>query len=546
MTEVIFHPLCSDLPRPERFTYPFCYEPHPLCLLAASEVQQYIANIDCWKEEIAKGKMFGVLVVERDGCLGYLAAYSGQLGGRNNWGFFVPAIYDMLQPDGYFKTEERKISAINDEVKALEQDEQMIQLLQDLKLIKVNAGLTIGQYKQDMEDAKKRRDDIRQKETLSAEKETELIKESQFMKAKLKRIKKRFKEEEDRITICLKDKEEKLNRLKQKRKQLSDDLQQWLFKQFRVLNGLGEESNLLDIFSNTVGHIPPAGAGECCAPKLLQYAYKHHFHPVCMAEFWWGASPKTEIRHHLHYYPACRGKCKPILEFMLKGLSVEDNPLDIYKEHQIETIYEDESLVVICKPEGLLSVPGKGDLPSVLSEMRKRYPQADGPMIVHRLDMDTSGLLVVAKTMKAYLNLQQQFCNHTIKKRYVALLTHRPNNLESGTIDLPLSPDPLDRPRQIVNKIEGKAAITKYHIRKTFRNGMTLVDLYPQTGRTHQLRVHCAHHLGLDSPIVGDRLYGQSGDRLFLHAEQIEFTHPITGKQMTFTRLANFSAPISE
>lgn len=546
MTEVIFHPLCSDLPRPERFTYPFCYEPHPLCLLAASEVQQYIVNIDCWKEEIAKGKMFGVLVVERDGCLGYLAAYSGQLGGRNNWGFFVPAIYDMLQPDGYFKTEERKISAINDEVKALEQDEQMIQLLQDLKLIKVNAGLTIGQYKQDMEDAKKRRDDIRQKETLSAEKETELIKESQFMKAELKRIKKRFKEEEDRITICLKDKEEKLNRLKQKRKQLSDDLQQWLFKQFRVLNGLGEESNLLDIFSNTVGHIPPAGAGECCAPKLLQYAYKHHFHPVCMAEFWWGASPKTEIRHHLHYYPACRGKCKPILEFMLKGLSVEDNPLDIYKEHQIETIYEDDSLVVICKPEGLLSVPGKGDLPSVLSEMRKRYPQADGPMIVHRLDMDTSGLLVVAKTMKAYLNLQQQFCNHTIKKRYVALLTHRPNNLESGTIDLPLSPDPLDRPRQIVNKIEGKAAITKYHIRKTFRNGMTLVDLYPQTGRTHQLRVHCAHHLGLDSPIVGDRLYGQSGDRLFLHAEQIEFTHPITGKQMTFTRLANFSVPISK
>lgn len=546
MTEVIFHPLCSDLPRPERFTYPFCYEPHPLCLLAASEVQQYIVNIDCWKEEIAKGKMFGVLVVERDGCLGYLAAYSGQLGGRNNWGFFVPAIYDMLQPDGYFKTEERKISAINDEVKALEQDEQMIQLLQDLKLIKVNAGLTIGQYKQDMEDAKKRRDDIRQKETLSAEKETELIKESQFMKAELKRIKKRFKEEEDRITICLKDKEEKLNRLKQKRKQLSDDLQQWLFKQFRVLNGLGEESNLLDIFSNTVGHIPPAGAGECCAPKLLQYAYKHHFHPVCMAEFWWGASPKTEIRHHLHYYPACRGKCKPILEFMLKGLSVEDNPLDIYKEHQIETIYEDDSLVVICKPGGLLSVPGKGDLPSVLSEMRKRYPQADGPMIVHRLDMDTSGLLVVAKTMKAYLNLQQQFCNHTIKKRYVALLTHRPNNLESGTIDLPLSPDPLDRPRQIVNKIEGKAAITKYHIRKTFRNGMTLVDLYPQTGRTHQLRVHCAHHLGLDSPIVGDRLYGQSGDRLFLHAEQIEFTHPITGKQMTFTRLANFSVPISK
>lgn len=546
MTEVIFHPLCSDLPRPEHFTYPFCYEPHPLCLLAASEVQQYIANIDFWKEEISKGKMFGVLVVERDGCLGYLAAYSGQLGGRNNWGFFVPAIYDMLQPDGYFKTEERKISAINDEVKALEQDKQMIQLLQELKLIKVNADQTIGQYKQNIEDAKKRRDDIRQKETLSAEKETELIKESQFMKAELKRIKKRFKEEEDRITICLNDKEEKLNRLKQKRKQVSDNLQQWLFKQFRVLNGLGEESNLLDIFNNTVGHIPPAGAGECCAPKLLQYAYKHHFHPVCMAEFWWGASPKTEIRHHLHYYPACRGKCKPILEFMLKGLSVEDNPLDIYKEHQIETIYEDNSLVVICKPEGLLSVPGKGDLPSVLSEMRKRYPQADGPMIVHRLDMDTSGLLVVAKTMKAYLNLQQQFCNHTIKKRYVALLTHRPNNLESGTIDLPLSPDPLDRPRQIVNKIEGKAAITKYHIRKTFRNGMTLVDLYPQTGRTHQLRVHCAHHLGLDSPIVGDRLYGQSGDRLFLHAEQIEFTHPITGKQMTFTRLANFSAPISE
>lgn len=540
MTVQAFHPLLSDLPRPERFTYPFCYEPHPLCQAAATEVQLYIEAQNCWKEEISQGKMFGVLIAEEEGQLGYLAAYSGQLGGRNDWPFFVPAVYDMLQPDGHFKTGEREISEINNEIKALEQDDGKRRLTDSLKSIHEDAIQAVNSYKQLMEDAKLKRDSIRQAGVLSAEKEAELIKESQFMKAELRRIKKRFKDKEDCIRSQLNDIDTKTERLKQLRRQRSDQLQQWLFEQFKMLNALGEERNLIDIFDHAVGHIPPSGAGECCAPKLLQYAFKNNLRPVCMAEFWWGTSPKAEIRHHLHYYPACRGKCKPILEYMLQGLVVDPNPLDVYREHNIETVYDDDTLTVICKPAGMLSVPGKGDLPSVLSEMQRKYPEAEGPMIVHRLDMDTSGLLIVAKTTQAYLDLQQQFCNHSIRKRYVALLTRKPDRPDNGTIDLPLCPDIADRPRQTVDWQHGKTAITEYHIRKVLDNGMVAVDLYPHTGRTHQLRVHCAHQSGLGTPIVGDRLYGYSDKRMYLHAEQIEFTHPATGQRMTFERLADF------
>lgn len=540
MTATPFHPLRTALPRPQRFTYPFCYEPHPLCLLAAEEVQRYIAGEPCWQEEIARGKMFGVLVVEQEGRLGYLAAYSGQLDGRNDWPFFVPAVYDMLQPDGPFKKGERRITAINLEVEARLKDPDRQQQEARLRQLRQEAEQAIAAYKRQMDEAKRRRDEARMHSTLTAEEEDRLTRESQFMKAELRRIKKRFAGETAEVETRLKASDEHILQLKRQRRQLSDELQQWLFAQFRMLNAKGEERDLCDIFAHTVGHVPPSGAGECCAPKLLQYAYTHHLHPVCMAEFWWGASPKSEIRHHLHYYPACRGKCKPILEHMLQGLNVDPDPLAAYREHQLETVYDDPILTVVCKPEGMLSVPGRGELSSVLSEMRRRYPKAEGPMIVHRLDMDTSGLLVVAKTTAAYLNLQRQFCDHSIHKRYVALLTRRPDRPADGTISLPLRPDPLDRPRQTIDRQQGKTAVTEYHLGPTAADGTTLVMLYPHTGRTHQLRVHCAHADGLDAPIVGDRLYGQPAERLCLHAEQLTFTHPATGRRITFERPIHF------
>lgn len=535
-----FHPLNTDIGKPAKFTFPFCYKPHPLCLLAAEEVQRYIAKEDCWKNEIAHGKMFGVLVVTKGDELGYLAAYSGLLNGSNDLPFFVPAVYDLLRPDGYFKTKENKISIINKCVEALENDNYRLQLITELENLKQEASVAIDNYKSEMQEAKKQRDEARAKGDGDADEA--IIKQSQFMKAELRRIKKRYAKAMAETEMELKAIDTDIMTLKDSRKKMSDALQMWLFSQFSMLNARGERRDLCDIFATTAGKVPPSGAGECCAPKLLQYAYLNGLHPVCMAEFWWGESPKTEIRHHLHYYPACQGKCKPILTHMLQGLNVDSDPLSYDTEQNLEVIYDDKWLAVICKPAGMLSVPGKSNRRSVLSIMQQRYPEAEGPMIVHRLDMATSGLMVVAKTKYVHQQLQAQFKNRTIKKRYVAILhgeTDKAITDLDGVIDLPLRPDHLNRPRQIVDYEYGKSAITEYHIISVCDDKVR-VALYPKTGRTHQLRVHCAHPDGLGIPIIGDALYGKGVDRLFLHAEYLEFTHPMTGKTMCFEKKADF------
>lgn len=547
MSSSLFHPLHTTLPLPERFTYPFCYEPHPLCLLAADELQHYIRREPSWQEEIAEGKMFGVLVAEdADGQLGYLAAYSGQLCQRNDLPFFVPAVYDMLQPDGPFKTGERQITAVNHEVERLEHGDRRQELLRKQAQIQEEQSRRTADYRRKMDLAKRRRDAVRQAAAegngrLDAAEEEALVRESQFMKAELRRIKKQYAAQLQAVAAQLADSDAGIDRLKRRRRQMSDRLQRWLFSQFRMLNARGEERDLCDIFAHTVGRVPPSGAGECCAPKLLQYAYRQGLRPVCMAEFWWGASPKAEVRHHLHYYPACRGKCKPILEHMLQGLDVDLDPLAEVHHRQLGVLFEDAYLAVVCKPEGMLSVPGKGNRPSVLTEMQRRCPDARGPMIVHRLDMDTSGLMVVAKDMDTYLGLQRQFAARSIRKRYVALLAHCPAGVpREGIVSLLLRPDPLDRPRQVVDSDGGKEAVSEYHILKVLPGGQTLVSLSPHTGRTHQLRVHCAHPAGLGAPIVGDRLYGQPAGRLCLHAEYLELTHPHTGRRMSFMQEADF------
>lgn len=533
----------TDIPLPERFTYPFCYTPHPLCILAAKEVQSYLTRQTTWKDELRQGKMFGVLIVQTEhGETGYLAAFSGILAGKNLHPFFVPPVYDLLQPQGFFKIEEENISSINRNIRQLENDKAYAALSAELARTIQSAEDILATAKAQLKEAKTAREQRRKEKELNAQEEAELIRESQFQKAEYKRLERSWKARITTLQTQTEDWERRISALKSERKTRSAALQQKLFEQFGMLNYRGELKNLCEIFGQTVHKTPPAGAGECAAPKLLQQAYLHGWKPIAMAEFWWGDSPKTEIRHHGHYYPACKGKCEPILQHMLQGLQVEENPM--LKRMQVpsqnlEIVYEDPWLSVINKPAGMLSVPGKEDAVSVYSLMREQYPEADSPLTVHRLDMATSGLMLIAKTKRVHQNLQAQFKNRLVRKRYVALLEGIVPK-DKDTVDLPLCLNPLDRPRQMVHTEHGKPAITDYQVLERLDGKRTRIAFYPRTGRTHQLRIHAAHPLGLHCPIIGDELYGEKADRLYLHAEYLEFTHPITGETVRITKEAEF------
>lgn len=537
----------SHIPLPEKFTYPFHYTPHPLCVLATEEVKAFIETQVEWQEELSLGKMFGVLIVQdNEEVISYLAAFSGNLAGKNLHPFFVPPVYDLLQPQGFFKIEEEQISTINSRIKELEADTTYLTLKQRLKTETEQATTALTKAKAELKTNKEVRELRRQSAaSLSEEEQTALIKESQFQKANFKRLEREWKkllEERKAEVVAF---ETAIEDLKMERKERSAALQQKLFEQFRMLNAKGEAKDLCTIFEETVHKIPPGGAGECALPKLLQYAYLHQLKPLAMAEFWWGNSPKTEVRHHGYYYPSCKGKCEPILKHMLQGLEVDENPLtaDICPHMDLEIVFEDEWMLVVNKPSGMLSVPGKIETAdSVYQRMREKYPNATGPMIVHRLDMATSGLLLIAKTKEVHQHLQAQFENHTIKKRYIALLDG--SKLEkpikkNGRIELPLCLNPLDRPRQMVSEEYGKTAITDYQVLESSGEYIRIL-FYPQTGRTHQLRVHAAHPQGLGCPIVGDELYGKKANRLYLHAEYIEFCHPVYGETICLQKEAEF------
>ena len=530
----------QSIPLPERFTYPFHYTPHPLCVIAAEETQAYLKERTEWREELQTGKMFGVLVVRTPaGEVGYLAAFSGNLAGKNVHPFFVPPIYDLLQPDGFFRQEEEQINEINARIRTLQASPALEDARSRLQSTIEYCDFVLQAAKDLMKKRKEERDRLRQF-PLTEEETALLIKESQHMKAAHKLTKKSLRSilEEDQAKVDRL--EQEIEQLKQERKRRSATLQRKLFEQFRILNARGEVKDLCELFAPTSQGTPPAGAGECAAPKLLQYAYQHQLEPIAMAEFWWGDSPKTEIRHHGYYYPACQGKCEPILHHMLQGLRVDENPLlaDSHRETKLDILYEDDYLLVINKPEGMLSVPGKGDADSVYQRLSILYPEATGPIIVHRLDMATSGLLLAAKTKEAHQNLQAQFKNRTIQKRYIALLEGEVPQ-DEGEIRLPLCPDPLDRPRQIVSEEFGKPALTHYRVLER-TSGKTLIAFYPQTGRTHQLRVHAAHPQGLHCPILGDELYGRKAERLYLHAEYLAFTHPITSERIEIQKSPAF------
>lgn len=551
----MFHILHTDIERPRRFTCPFCYEPHPLAVLAADAVRSRIVVDGALRSEADKGKMFGVLVAEDcNGCLGFLAAYSGQPIDNGNEVWFVPPIVDTTSPDGYFEVHEAEITAINHEINALENSSEYKALVEEKNRTAAASEAEISSYRTAMLKAKARRDLLRQSTTsLSEEQQETMLRESRYMNASLRRIKRLWRERVEDIDRRITPYRERIDSMKAERRRLSDSLQQWLSDRYIMLNARGERRGLRSIFAETVGGIPPSGAGDCCAPKLLQYAYEHAYSPVCMAEFWWGASPKNEIRHHGRYYTACRGKCKPILTHMLQGLDVDDDPqMSLTADREIQVLYDDEHIAVVNKPAGMLSVPGSGGAAlernrrSVLSWARDRYPDASGPMIVHRLDMAASGVMIVAKDYPTYIYLQRLFAERKIKKRYVALL-ERPLPPEKGTISLPLRPDEMNRPMQVVDRERGKEAVTDYEI--TGADGcFTRAVLYPRTGRTHQLRVHCAHADGLNAPIAGDTLYGSGRQnasvgkptRLYLHAEAIILPYPTLDKSMSVEAKADF------
>ena len=553
---------------PSRMNNPLNYTPHPLCVMAAEEVRRMVRENAVMSSETRKsGKMFGVLVVETpDGNTGYLAAYSGQIAGRSNWDGFVPAVFDYLQDGGYFKTCEAEITAINKQVRLMETSEERRRLLTHLDETIAKAASEEQAYKTLMHESKARRDSERAAGDVTPEREAEMTRESQFQKAELRRMRKRNADTIAMAREACHRYDTSISLLKQKRRTMSDRLQEWLFHHFVMLNKDGDSRSLTDIFRTSLSASPPAGAGECCEPRLLQYAFSHAMTPKCMAMFWIGASPEGEIRHEQTYYPACRSKCKPILEWMLgKDIVKDDTFITQHNGDNLTIIYQDSDIIVVDKPAGMLSVPGKNDAPSVLSLLRLKIE--DGrlnfqpsiftfqpsiftfqpsiftfqPSIfpVHRLDMDTSGLMVFVRNKKAQRNLQRQFETHSIVKRYIALLERKPDS-EHGTISLPLSPDMADRPRQMVDYRHGKQALTHYRLctspstpmrRQFLTVGDNLVELSPLTGRTHQLRVHCAHPDGLASPIVGDRLYGTTNHpRLCLHAEYLEFRHPTTGE----------------
>ena len=513
---------------PQQFTCPFCYEPHQLARMAVERVQQYVASREDWAEELGAGKMLGVLVAQdSESRLGFLAAFSGNLAGSVRHDYFVPPVYDLLDPQGEFKRGEAQITAINHEVERLEQAPELAAMRQCEQAARQLMTQEIEAFKALMATHKRERDERRKVGHLTAEEQERLLNQSRFEKAELKRIRQRheaqLQENSDEIDAYCR----QIDSLKARRKAMSEALQERIFRLFVVSNARGERRDLVEVFK-PLGTLPPAGAGECCAPRLLNYAYGHGLRPICMAEFWWGASPVGEVRHHGHFYPACRSKCKPILDFMLQGLDVEENPLGQPMEQQaLDVVYDDQWLTVLNKPSGMLTVPGKLLEDSLLTRYHEAYPEATGPIVVHRLDQETSGLVIFAKDKKTHKGLQQQFESHSIRKTYIALLDGLVTQ-DEGEIALPLRPDVDDRPRQCVDHEHGKPAVTRYHVLER-RDGKTRIALEPLTGRTHQLRVHASHPQGLNCSIVGDRLYGTAARRLMLHAQSITFTHPATG-----------------
>lgn len=542
---------------PERFTFPFYYQPHPLCVLAAKQLQFHLASQTQWQHNFGLsddpnniiGKMFGVLLVKNSqGELGFISAFSGKLAEQNHISGFVPPIFDLLTEDSFFLSEKVVINQLNEKIKALENNSRLLLLKQELIVLEAEYTQQLTLLREELATNRKARKTKRQRlqheslKTTLGEGLKELAQQSVYDKWRLRELTNHSQQLIGKLQAEVDGFNQHIAELKSQRKTLSADLQNRIFCQYQFLNNELVPKSLVEIFADTALKIPPAGAGECAAPKLLQYAFQQQLTPLAMAEFWWGASPKSEVKKHQQYYPACTGKCQPILKHMLAGMQLDENPLirNYAQGKNLDIIYQDEDILIVNKPTEFLSVPGKEISDSVYQRIKQQYPAATGPLIVHRLDMSTSGLMVLALNPQANKYLQKQFILREVHKQYVALIEGMLLD-DEGEINLPLRGDLYDRPKQIVCELTGKNAKTFWQVIERYpQKNQTKVLLTPQTGRTHQLRVHCAHAQGLNMPIVGDDLYGTPANRLHLHAQSLKIKHPISKRAMTFKVNATF------
>lgn len=543
----------AHLALPLKFTFPFYYDPHPLAVLAAEQLQEYLTaqplafhnfGIKNPDKQNAVGKMFGVLVVKNEkNEIGFLSAFSGKMLGEKTPDLFVPNLFDTNPNGAFYLDGAKELNIMTKQIEELENNPQLLELQNIIEKEKSIVEQKINTLRLEKRTAKADRKQRRTigKTQLSSTDYTLLL--DRLGKESIAK-RNQIRDTENLLLAALEKKsaplhvlEKEIADLRHARKEKSVHLQQALFSHYQFLNINGVKKNLHEIFKD----IPkPSGAGECAAPKLLQYAFMNNLQPIALTEFWWGISPASEVRRHRQHYHACMGKCKPILTHMLEGMDVDEDPMLINpaRNMPLPILFEDDHVVVVNKPSGLLSTPGKFIPDSVQTRMHKKYPQVEGAMIIHRLDMHTSGILLLTKNPAHHKFLQRQFVNRTIKKRYIALLEGVVEG-DAGRIDLPLRTDYDNRPHQMICYERGRSAVTDWEvIERTATH--TRVQFFPLTGRSHQLRVHAAHRLGLGCPIVGDDLYGTKSERLCLHAERLEFYHPVSRERVIVEVKAGF------
>lgn len=537
--DVHFHamPSWADAPRDLPFTYPFAYTPDKFCREAALLTRKEIARHARWAAELNEGKMFGVLTCERqDGTIGFLASFSGAIGGGQQAQWFVPPVLDYGDEEGVFKREEAAISEINREIENRAQDCPRRDAAA-LGEMEARHSAELSQWRDTMAANKMAR---RREREEHPDRAAELERQSQFEKAELKRLRKRFANEEAVLRRRIEEHEKAIQELRRERRRRSGILQRWLFSRMKLHCADGKLVSVWDIFQAAGRGVPPSGTGECAAPKLLNYAFANGMSPISMAEFWIGKSPKGEIRLAGQFYPACQTKCGPLLKRMLQGMNVAHNPLQqtAAGDWGVRIVAEDEWLLVADKPAGLMTVSDDERQDTLMRRIVAIRPGIEPPGYTHRLDMATSGIVVIAKDKATHKAMQQLFATRQVDKTYVAVVDGVPDKM-SGTISLPLIPNIDDRPRQMVDFVRGKEAITNYEVVETL-DGRSRLVLHPSTGRTHQLRIHAANPMGLGCPIVGDNLYGTMGRRLLLHSAKIGFVHPRTGLWVCYESPAEF------
>lgn len=551
-----FDPQPASTEVPVRLASPFAHDPpHSLARRAAEELQLHLRRGDlsgrinlAALDRPGRGKMFGVLVVAApDGRIGYLRGFSGMLGDRWHLDGFAPPLFDPNARDAFWPAGEAELRALDVRHAELVEGAEPVALRASLAELTARHAAAAAGLRARHDANRQLRHDARRRLAHSALGDDKphaalhaLGQESRADDAERRRLDAAHHQERELLASALRALDARRAELEHLRAERSRQLWQQMAYAYVIPNARGEERPLGALFAPEP---PPGGAGDCAAPKLFAHAYRHRLRPLALAEFWWGAPLLIGERHAGAYYPACHSKCGQVLPYMLEGLPVDPAPvLGAAPIHEDEPrlLYEDPWVLVVDKPCGLLSVPGRHDplRDSVLVRLRRRHPDATGPLVVHPLEPEMSGLLLAAKDEETHAALQRQFARREADKRYVAWLDGRVTG-DQGVVELPLRADFEHRPRHTVDPRHGKRAITEWRVTQR-TEARTRVSLLPRTGRTHQLRVHAAHPLGLGAPIVGDRLYGGDDTRLMLHAEALTFVHPRTGERIDLECRAPF------